>query len=64
VVTDVTKWLWRRPASKCQIQDYQIKDRMSVCKILLLQWKPKLGRTKLSTGSHATVGFDIAGSVF
>jgi len=29
---------------KCQIQDYQDKDRLSVCRILLLQ--RKLGRTK------------------
>jgi len=26
------------------------KDRLSVCRILLLQWKPTLGRTKPSSG--------------
>jgi len=35
---------------KCQTQDYQNKDRLSVCRLLLLQRKPKLGRTKPSTG--------------
>jgi len=31
---------------KCQIQDYQ-KDWLSVCRILSLQLKPKLGRMLL-----------------
>jgi len=35
---------------KCKIQDYQNKDRLSVCAILLIQWKPQLGHTKPSTG--------------
>jgi len=53
MVTDVKKWHWGSPASKCQIQDHQSKDRLSVCKILLLQRKPKLGHTKPSPGPHA-----------
>jgi len=28
---------------KCQIQDYQNKDRLSVCRLLILQRKCKLG---------------------
>jgi len=31
---------------KCQIQDYQNKNCLSVCRILSLQLKPKLGRSK------------------
>jgi len=34
---------------------------LSVYGILLLQRKPKLGRTKPSTGPHAGRGLDIAG---
>jgi len=45
---------------KCQIQAYQNKYRLSEYRILLLQPKPKLGRTKPSTGRHATRGLDIA----
>jgi len=33
------------------------KDRLSVFGILSLQWKPKLGRTKPSTGPHAARGW-------
>jgi len=39
-----------------KIQDYQNKDRLSVCSILQLQRKPILGRTKLWTGPHAAHG--------
>jgi len=46
---------------KCQIQDYQNKDKLSVYRILLLQRKPKPGHTKPSTGSHGAHGLDIAG---
>jgi len=60
MVTDVIKWHWGAPVSKCQIQNYQNKNRLSVCTILLLQRKPKLGRTKLSIGPHAARGLDIA----
>jgi len=35
-------------------------NRLSVCMILLLQQKPKLSRTKLSTGAHAAGRLDIA----
>jgi len=45
---------------KCQLQDYQNKDRLSVYRILLLQRKFKLGRTKPSTGSHAACDSDMA----
>jgi len=37
---------------KYQIEDYQSKDRLSVCMILLLQRQPKPGRTKHSAGPH------------
>jgi len=55
MVTYVIKW-----HQKCQIKDNQTKDRLSVCRPLILQQKPKLGRTKLSTGPHAARGSDIA----
>ena len=40
------------------------KDRLSVCRLLILQHKPKLGRTKPSTGlkHHASRGLDVAAS--
>ena len=53
MVTDVMKWHWGPPALKCQVRDYQNKDRLSVCRILSLQRIPKLGR-----------GLDIAGLDF
>jgi len=37
----------------------QNKDKLS-CRILLLQRKPKLGRTKPLTGPHAPRGLDVA----
>jgi len=37
---------------KCQTQVYQNKDWLSVCRILSLQLKPKLGCTKPLTGPH------------
>ena len=37
------------------------KDRLSVCRILSIQRKPKLGLTKLLTGPHAARGLDIVG---
>ena len=40
--------------------NYQNKERLSVCRILLLQRKPQLGRTKPSTGPHTGLGLDIA----
>ena len=46
----------RTTCKKCQIPDYLNKDKLSVCSILLLQRKPKLGRTKPSTGLHAARG--------
>ena len=45
---------------KCQVQDCQNKDRLSEYRMLLLQRKPKLGRTKPSTGPHAVRGLDAA----
>jgi len=57
ILTDVIKWHWRPPASKMSnSRFYQNKDILSVYRILLLQQKPKLGRTKLSTGPHAGRG--------
>jgi len=55
MVTHVIKWHWEPAATKCQIEDYQNKDRLSVCRILflLLQRTPILSRTKTSTGSRA-----------
>jgi len=47
----------RPPALKFQIEDYENKDRLSVCRIFSLQRTPKPGRTKPSTGP----GLDIAG---
>jgi len=49
---------------KFQIQDYQNKDRLSVCKMLLLQRKPNLGRTKPSPGPHAAWGPRVGHSWF
>jgi len=40
----------RPPALKFQIEGYENKDRFSVCRILLLQRTPKLGRSKPSSG--------------
>jgi len=31
MVTDMIKWLWGQPTSKCQIKDYHNMDRLSVC---------------------------------
>ena len=42
------------------IKNVNFKIIKTVCKILLLQRKPKLGRTKSSTGSHAARRLDIA----
>jgi len=51
MVTHVIKWHRGPPVTKCQIEDYQNKDRLSVWRILflLLQRTPILGRTKTST---------------
>jgi len=51
---------WHSPALKFQIEDYENKDRLSVCRIFSLQRTPKLGRTKPSTGSQVACGLDIA----
>ena len=56
MVTDVIKWHRGPPALKHQIQNHQNMDRLSVCRIILLQRTPKLGRTKPSTGPHAARG--------
>jgi len=58
MVTDVLKWHSGPPALKFQIQDYENKDWLSVCRIL--SPKPTLGRTKPSIGPHAIRGLDIA----
>jgi len=39
---------------KCQIQDYQNKDKLSF--VGYLQPEPKLGRTKPPCGPHAALG--------
>ena len=46
MVAAMMKWHRQQPAQKCQIQDYQYKDRLSVCTLLLLQRKSTLGHTK------------------
>jgi len=56
MITDVIECRWGPPAFKRQIQNYQNKDRLSVCRILLLQRTPRLGRTKPSNGPHETRG--------
>jgi len=65
MVKDVIKCPEDHLHLKSQIQDYQNKDRLSIylhiCKILLLQRRPKLGRRKSSNGAHAARGLDIAG---
>jgi len=60
MVADMIKWHWGLPASKISNQDYQNKDRLSVCRLLILQQKPKLGCTKPSTG--ATCGPQVGHS--
>jgi len=50
MVTDVIKWHSGPPALKFHIEDYENKDRLSVCRIFSPQRTPKLGRTKPSTG--------------
>jgi len=40
----------RIPALNCQMEDCENKDRLSVCRVFLLQRTPKLDRTKPSTG--------------
>jgi len=60
MVTDVLKWHSGSPALKFQIEDYENKDRLPVCRISSLQRTPKLGRTKPSTGPHAIRGLDTA----
>jgi len=47
------------------MQDYQNKDRLSVSRILSLQRKPKLGRTKPLTGPRVGHGyFKVPGLTF
>jgi len=36
MVPDEIKWHWDHLHQRCQIQDYQNKDRLPVCGILLL----------------------------
>jgi len=45
---------------KCQNQDYQNTDRFSVCRILLLQRKPKLGRMRMRPAGR---GLDMTGLI-
>ena len=47
---NVIKWHWGPPASKCQIQEYQNKDRLSVVAYFYIQRKHQLGHTKPSNG--------------
>jgi len=60
MVADVINWHWGPLHHKREIQNYQNKDRLSVYRIRLPQRKPKLGRTKPSTGPHAARELDIA----
>ena len=59
MVTDVIKWNWELPASKMSNSDCQNKDRLSVCRIFLIQQKPQLGSTKPPSRPHAARGLDI-----
>ena len=46
---DVIKWHRGPPASKMSnLRFYQNEDRLSVCRLLILQWKPKLGSLRLA----------------
>jgi len=54
MATDAIKWHSGPPALKFQIEDYENKDRLSVCRIFSLQRTPKVGRTKPSTGQGWT----------
>ena len=49
---------------KCQIQEYHNKNRLSVCRILLLQRKPKPGCTKPSPGSRVGHRWPSRSAVF
>jgi len=40
MITDVIKWHWGPPASKISSSNYQNKDTLSVCRILLLVKTP------------------------
>jgi len=56
MATDVINGTEDHPQQKRQIDNYQNKDRLSVRRILLLQQKPKLGRTTPSTGTRVGHG--------
>ena len=60
MVTDVLKWHSGPPALKFLTEDYENKDRLSVCRIFSLQRTTKLGHTKPSTGPHGARRLDIA----
>jgi len=57
MATDVIYGTEDHLQQKCQIHDYQNKDRLSVCRILSPQRKPKLGRTKPSIGPRVGHGW-------
>jgi len=54
----------RTTCTKMSNSRYQNKDRLSVCRILLLQRKPKLGSTKSSHGPYAARGPRVGHSWF
>jgi len=58
MVTYVIKWYSGPPALKFQVEDYENKDRLPVCRMFSLQRTAKLGRTK--PPPHAGRGLDIA----
>ena len=49
----------RATCIKNVIQKYQNKEKLSVCRILLLQRQPKLGRIKPSTRPNVARGWDV-----
>jgi len=56
MVTDVIKRHWGPPVSKISNSRLSNQDRLPVCRILLLQRKPILGRTK-PLGRMLTAGW-------
>jgi len=55
--TDVIRWRWRPPASKMSnLRSSKQGQVVSMYRLFIPQRKPKLGRTKPSTWSHAARG--------
>jgi len=61
MVTDVIKW--HSPALKFQIEDYENKDRLSVCRIFSLQRTPILGHTTFDWAACRPLDIAVLGYV-